>query len=78
MQRHSLQQALACAAGHLLRETRDGLVDITNTWKRERIKHVAIDPAKLKPMTMADGSWPKELQSFDFFDRRALTSTPCM
>src|SRR4029453_11812887 len=25
----------------------DGLVYITYTWKRERIKHVAIDPAKL-------------------------------
>ena len=43
-------------------QTRDGLVHITYTWKRERIKHVAIDPAKLKPMAMADGSWPKEIR----------------
>ena len=29
-------------------QTTDGLVHITYTWKRERIKHVVIDPAKLK------------------------------
>lgn len=29
-------------------QTSDGLVHITYTWKRQRIKHVVIDPAKLK------------------------------
>jgi len=29
-------------------QTSDGLVHITYTWKRERIRHVVIDPAKLK------------------------------
>jgi len=29
-------------------QARDGLVHITYTWRRERIKHVVIDPAKLK------------------------------
>ena len=29
-------------------QTSDGLVHITYTWKRERIKHVVIDPATLK------------------------------
>jgi alpha-L-rhamnosidase len=28
-------------------QTSDGLVHVTYTWKRERIKHVVIDPRKL-------------------------------
>lgn len=28
-------------------QTRDGLVHISYTWKRQRIKHVVINPAKL-------------------------------
>ena len=31
-------------------QTADGLVHITYTWKRQRIKHVVIDPAKLKKL----------------------------
>ncbi len=29
-------------------QTSDGLVHVTYTWKRERIKHVVVDPAKLR------------------------------
>jgi predicted neuraminidase len=29
-------------------QTRDGLVHLTYTWKRERIKHVVIDPTRIK------------------------------
>jgi len=36
----------------------DGLVDVTYTWKRQRIKHVVIDPARLTPRPMPDGRWP--------------------
>jgi predicted neuraminidase len=39
-------------------QSSDGLVHITYTWRRERIKHVVIDPAKLKPVPMPDGNWP--------------------
>ncbi len=30
-------------------QTRDGLVHATYTWKRERIKHVVVDPAAIRP-----------------------------
>jgi predicted neuraminidase len=38
--------------------TRDGLVHITYTWRRQSIRHVVIDPAKLEPRDFVDGSWP--------------------
>ncbi len=37
----------------------DGLVHVTYTWKRERIKHVVIDPRKLVLRDMPDGHWPQ-------------------
>ena len=37
----------------------DGNVHVTYTWKRQRIKHVVIDPTKLAPKPMVDGQWPK-------------------
>ena len=40
-------------------QTSDGLVHISYTWKRERIKHVVVDPAKLKLRPIADGQWPE-------------------
>ena len=30
-------------------QTRDGLVHVTYTWKRQNIRHVVIDPATLRP-----------------------------
>ena len=35
----------------------DGLVHITYTWKRQRIKHAVVDPAKLRLRAMTD-VWP--------------------
>lgn len=40
-------------------QTPDGLVHITYTWERKRIKHVVIDPAKLVLRPMPDGEWPE-------------------
>ena len=39
----------------------DGLVHITYTWRRQRIKHVIVNPAGLEPVPMPDGKWPREL-----------------
>lgn len=39
-------------------QTSDGLVHITYTWKRERIRHVVVDPAKLVLKPMKAGEWP--------------------
>ena len=39
-------------------QTSDGLVHITYTWERKRIKHVVINPAELKLRPMVNGAWP--------------------
>lgn len=41
-------------------QTSDGLVHITYTWKRERVKHVVLDPAKLQLTPIVDGVWPDQ------------------
>lgn len=40
-------------------QTSDGLVRITYTWERKRIKYVVIDPGKLKLKPVVNGAWPK-------------------
>ncbi len=39
-------------------QAKDGRVHITYTWKRQRVKHVVVDPAKLQLRPMPDGAWP--------------------
>jgi alpha-L-rhamnosidase len=39
-------------------QTKDGLVHIVYTWRRERIKHVVIDPSKLELKPIVNGVWP--------------------
>lgn len=43
-------------------QSADGLVHFTYTWKRERIKHVVVDPATLRPVAMPDGKWPEQMK----------------
>ena len=40
-------------------QTSDGLVHITYTWKRQRIRHVTVDPAKLVLKPITGGKWPE-------------------
>lgn len=39
-------------------QTSDGMVHITYTWKRLRIKHAIIDPTKLTTNPILNGRWP--------------------
>ncbi|WP_295119462.1 family 78 glycoside hydrolase catalytic domain [uncultured Chitinophaga sp.] len=39
-------------------QTSDGLVHVVYTWRRERIKHVVIDPAKLELKPIIAEQWP--------------------
>jgi predicted neuraminidase len=41
-------------------QSRDGLVHVTYTWHRKRIKHVVIHPDALVTYPMVDGKWPKD------------------
>jgi predicted neuraminidase len=43
-------------------QTSDGLVHITYTWKRQRIRHVVVDPALLRETPMPGGVWPREVR----------------
>ena len=36
----------------------DGLVHIVYTWKRDRIKHVTVDPGKLQTKPILNSNWP--------------------
>jgi predicted neuraminidase len=39
-------------------QSEDGLVHITYTWKRQRIRHVVVDPAKIVTRPILAGRWP--------------------
>jgi predicted neuraminidase len=40
-------------------QSADGLVHITYTWKRQKVKHVVVDPAQLLPRPMVNGEWER-------------------
>jgi predicted neuraminidase len=40
-------------------QTSDGLVHITYTWRRQRVRHVVIDPMRLQLRDFMDGEWPR-------------------
>jgi predicted neuraminidase len=41
-------------------QTNDGLVHVTYTWHRERIKHAVLDPTKFELRPITAGVWPVE------------------
>jgi len=40
-------------------QAKDGQVHIAYTWKRERIRHVVIDPSKMRLQPMEGADWPR-------------------
>ncbi|MFC6099356.1 sialidase family protein [Olivibacter domesticus] len=40
-------------------QTKDGLLHFIYTWRREKIKHVVVDPNELKLRAIKNGKWPK-------------------
>jgi hypothetical protein len=37
-------------------------VHVTYTWKRERIKHVVLNPAELQGAPIVEGRWPERVK----------------
>jgi alpha-L-rhamnosidase len=40
-------------------QSADGLVHVVYTWRRQKIKHVVIDPSKLELKEIKDSVWQK-------------------
>jgi predicted neuraminidase len=60
MERKLLEQSPGEYSYPAVIQARDGRVHITYTWKRERIKHVTVDPGALKLTPIVGGVWPKQ------------------
>jgi len=39
-------------------QTKDGLVHVAYTWKRQLMKHVVLDPKNIRGIPIQDGQWP--------------------
>jgi len=43
-------------------QTRDGLIHVTYTWKRQRIRHVVLDPTRLGETPIEGSRWPASVR----------------
>jgi alpha-L-fucosidase len=41
-------------------QSKDGMIHVTYTWKRELVKYAVIDPSKIKAKPILNGAWPEE------------------
>ncbi len=41
-------------------QSKDGMIHITYTWNRKLIKHIVVDPGKIKSKPILKGEWPVE------------------
>jgi predicted neuraminidase len=41
-------------------QAKDGLVHVTYTWKRQKIRHAVLDPSKFKLRPIENSEWPRE------------------
>src|SRR5690606_3580645 len=41
-------------------QTKDGLLHFGYTWRRKKMKHVVVDPKKVKLIPIENGVWPKK------------------
>lgn len=46
-------------------QTKDGLVHIVYTWRREKVKYVVVDPSKLETKPIVNGQWPGGFIKFE-------------
>ncbi len=57
-------------------QTADGLVHITYTWKRERVRHVVLDPSKLVLKPIKDSVWPEDVEQLAAAEERSSQNSP--
>lgn len=55
-------------------QTKNGLVHITYSWHRKRIKHVVLDPNKLETFPIVNGKWPKDKMPWIMSEENENTS----
>jgi predicted neuraminidase len=57
-------------------QTKDGLVHVTYSWHRKRIKHVVLDPKRFETYPIVDGQWPKDKMPWILSDDRDGVNRP--